>query len=188
MDVGWWLMVTYLLIGWRHNDVIGWRHKTTSDFKLLSYLLLTVFWLFWRLVHCWYSLGRPVTIGTPMVLSVFDDWYSVSFVKNSQKTVKNSQMYTAPLIAGTNRRPICCMIALRWRTVSHRSYIIDFTEDQQLTSVYIYILITYRNGTDQLQGIDQWGRRMNGHVIDIEKVELVKNHFEQLVVVTVSII
>ena len=25
------------------------------------------------LVHCWYSLGRPVTIGTPMVLSVFDD-------------------------------------------------------------------------------------------------------------------
>ena len=27
---GWWLMVTYLLIGWRHYDVIGWRHKTTS--------------------------------------------------------------------------------------------------------------------------------------------------------------
>jgi len=23
---------------------------------------------FWRLVHCWYSLGRPVTIGTPMVI------------------------------------------------------------------------------------------------------------------------
>jgi len=34
----------------------------------------------------------------------------------------------------------------------HRSSIIDFTEDQQLMSVYIYILITYRNGTDQLQG------------------------------------
>jgi len=40
------------------------------------------------LLHCWYSLGRPVTIGTPMVFSVFDDWYSVPFVKNSQK---NSQ-------------------------------------------------------------------------------------------------
>jgi len=25
------------------------------------------------LLHCWYSLGRPVTIGTAMVLSVFDD-------------------------------------------------------------------------------------------------------------------
>ena len=30
-------------------------------------------------------------IGTPMVLSVFDDWYSVQFVKNSQKQSKNSQ-------------------------------------------------------------------------------------------------
>ena len=37
----------------------------------------------------------------------------------------------------------------------HRSSIIDFTEDQQLMSVYIYILMTYRNGKDQLQGIDQ---------------------------------
>jgi len=40
------------------------------------------------LVHCWYSLGRSVTIRTPMVLSVFDDWFSVPFVKNSQKTAK----------------------------------------------------------------------------------------------------
>ena len=43
------------------------------------------------LLHCWYSLGRHVTTGTPMVLSVFDDWHSVPFVKtvkNSQKTVK----------------------------------------------------------------------------------------------------
>ena len=37
--VGWWLMVTYLFIGWRHYDVIiGWRHKTTSGLKL-SYCL-----------------------------------------------------------------------------------------------------------------------------------------------------
>ena len=28
-----------------------------------------------------------MTIGTPMVLSVFDDWYSVRIVKNSQKTI-----------------------------------------------------------------------------------------------------
>jgi len=39
------------------------------------------FWLFLTigtlLVHCWYSLDRPVTICTPMVLSGFDDWYSV---------------------------------------------------------------------------------------------------------------
>jgi len=43
------------------------------------------------LVHCWYSLGRHVTIGTPMVifavltvfwlfLTVFDDLYSVGTV------------------------------------------------------------------------------------------------------------
>ena len=33
------------------------------------------------LVHCWYSLGRPV----------FGDWFSVPFVKNSQKQSKDSQ-------------------------------------------------------------------------------------------------
>ena len=45
------------------------------------------------LVHGWYSLGRHVTICTPMVLSVFDDWYSVvPFVKNSQKTVKQQKI------------------------------------------------------------------------------------------------
>jgi len=35
----------------------------------------------------------------------------------------------------------------------HRFSIIDFTEDQQLMSVYIYILMTYRNGIDQLKVI-----------------------------------
>ena len=34
----------------------------------------------------------------------------------------------------------------------HRSAIIDFTEDQQLMSVYIYILMTYLNGIDELHG------------------------------------
>ena len=43
------------------------------------------------LLHFWDSLGRPVTIGTPMVWSVFDDWYSVPFVKNSQNS-KNEYM------------------------------------------------------------------------------------------------
>ena len=40
MDVGWWLMVTYLLIGWRHYDVTGLRHNTTSDLVLPQRLLL----------------------------------------------------------------------------------------------------------------------------------------------------
>ena len=53
------------------------------------------------MVHCWYSLGRPVTIGTPMVLNVFDDWYSVPFVKNSQKTVKTAKMtIDVPIVTG----------------------------------------------------------------------------------------
>ena len=33
---------------------------------LLFWLSFYCFWLFWRLVHCRYSLGRHVTIGTPM--------------------------------------------------------------------------------------------------------------------------
>jgi len=36
------------------------------------------------LLHCWYSLGRPVTIGTPMVIFV-------PFVKNSQKQSSDRQ-------------------------------------------------------------------------------------------------
>jgi len=46
----------------------------------------------------------------------------------------------------------------------------NFTGDQQLMSEYIYILMTYRNG----RRFDQWGRRMIGHVIDIDRTELVK--------------
>jgi len=37
------------------------------------------------------TLCRHVTIGTAMVLSVFDNWYSVPFVKISQKQSKDSQ-------------------------------------------------------------------------------------------------
>jgi len=50
----------------------------------------------------------------------------------------------------------------------HRSSMIDFTEDQQLMSVYIYILIIYHNSIDQLKAIDQWERRMIGHVTDTD--------------------
>jgi len=66
--------------------------QLTRDLFAIAKFLLTIGRL---LLHCWYSLGRPVTIGTPMVLSVFDDWYSVPFVKNSQnsqKTVKTAKI------------------------------------------------------------------------------------------------
>ena len=54
------------------------------------------------MVHCWYSLGRHVTIGTPMVLTVFDDWYSVQIVKNSRKTVKTAKMTIGvPIVTST---------------------------------------------------------------------------------------
>ena len=45
------------------------------------------------------SAPLPVTIGTPMVLSVFDDWYNVPFVKNSRKQVKRqSKQQKSPLV------------------------------------------------------------------------------------------
>ena len=67
------------------------RHVTIST-PMVIFAVLTVFWLFLTistlLVHCWYSLGRPVTIGTPIghfccfdcLLTVFDDWYTVGTV------------------------------------------------------------------------------------------------------------
>jgi len=71
---------------------------------------------FARWQHCWYAqtalcirrtrtlcicrtLCRPVTIGTPMVLSVFDDWYSVPFVNKQSKTTKRqSKQQKWPLV------------------------------------------------------------------------------------------
>ena len=60
-----------------------WRLVHQWSF-LLFWLSFDFFGLFWRLVHCWYSLGRHVTIGTPMVIFAvltvfwlfFDDWYT----------------------------------------------------------------------------------------------------------------
>jgi len=44
--------------------------QLTRDLFAIAKFLLTIGRL---LLRCWYSLDRPVTIGTPMVLSVFDD-------------------------------------------------------------------------------------------------------------------
>ena len=97
-----------------------WRLVHQWSF-LLFWLSFNSFWLFLTigtlLVYCWYTLGRYVTIGTPMdifavltvfwlFLIVFDDlvhcWYSLGrpvtigtpMVKNSQKTVKTAKMTT----------------------------------------------------------------------------------------------
>jgi len=35
--------------------------------RLVHQWSFLLFHCFWQLVHCWYSLGRPVTTGTPMV-------------------------------------------------------------------------------------------------------------------------
>jgi len=39
--------------------------QLTRDLFAIAKILLTIGRL---LLHCWYSLGRPVTIGTPMVI------------------------------------------------------------------------------------------------------------------------
>jgi len=69
-----------------------------------------------------------------------------------------------------------------WHDIVTCQHLVDFTGDEQLMSVYIYILMTYLKGTDQLKTIDQWEWRMIGHVIDIERVKLVKASFEHLVI------
>ena len=59
--------------------------QLTRDLFAIAKFLLAIGRL---LLHCWYSLGRPVTIGTPMVWSVFDNFLSISTVYYSSKTVK----------------------------------------------------------------------------------------------------
>jgi len=62
---------------------------------MVIFAVLTVFWLFLTigtlLVHCSYSLDRPVTIGTPMVLTVLAIGTVYHSSKNSQKQSKDSQ-------------------------------------------------------------------------------------------------
>ena len=79
--------------------------RTTPEIHAALFLktnrLGHVLFPFARWQHCWYAqtalcirrtLCRHVTIGTPMVLSVFDDWFSVPFVKTVKKTVKTAKM------------------------------------------------------------------------------------------------
>ena len=63
--------------------------QLTRDLFAIAMFLSTIGRLF---LHCWYSLGRHVTTSTPMVifcsfdclLTVFDEWYTVPIVKNTQ--------------------------------------------------------------------------------------------------------
>jgi len=78
-----------------------WRLVHQWSF-LLFLLYFDCFDCFWRLVHCWYSLGRHVTIGTPMVIfaiftvfwvlvTVFDDWYTVGTVLVDKRQSKQQK-------------------------------------------------------------------------------------------------
>jgi len=60
-------------------------------------------------------------------------------------------MYTAPVIAGTNRRPICCVPALRRRTVTviDHTLLISLEINNCMMSVYIYILMTEGDWTNE---------------------------------------
>jgi len=79
-----------------------WRLVHQWSF-LLFWLSFDCFWLFLTigtpLVHCCHSLGRPVTIGTQMVLSVFDDWYiqctNRQIQSKDSQTAKTAE-YTKP--------------------------------------------------------------------------------------------
>jgi len=95
----WYTVGTFLVDMWRLV------HQCSFLLFWLSFDCLRLFLTIGTpLEHCWYSLGRPVTIGTPMVLSVFDDWYSVPFltigtVYHSSKTVKRqSKQQKSPLV------------------------------------------------------------------------------------------
>ena len=67
--------------------------QLTRDLFAIAKFLLTINRL---LLHCWYSLGRPVTIGTPMVLKCF---LTIGTVYYSSKTVKRqSKQQKSPLV------------------------------------------------------------------------------------------
>jgi len=64
----------------------------------------------------------------------------------------------------------------------HQFSIIDFTEDEQLMSVYIYILMVIVTVCVSCKAIDQRERRMTGHVISLQGIKLVRGPFEHLVI------
>ena len=59
--------------------------------RLVHQRSFLLFDCFWRLVHCWYSLGRRVTIGTPMVIfAVLTVFWLYQQCINRQKQSKHS--------------------------------------------------------------------------------------------------
>ena len=93
------------------------RHVTIGTVLTVLWLFLTVFWRFWRLVHCWYTVGPTVyqqctnTLTRTMCRPCLrKDWYtvgtlldqqctnSVPIVKNSQKVKRQSKHQKWPLV------------------------------------------------------------------------------------------
>ena len=65
--------------------------QLTRDLFAIAKFLLTIGRL---LLHCWYSLGRHVTTGTPMVIFVlFWVFLTIGTVYHSSKTVKTAQKW-----------------------------------------------------------------------------------------------
>jgi len=52
--------------------------QLTRDLFAIAKFLLTIN-IGRLLFHCWYSIGRPVTIGTPMVIFAVLTRYSINF-------------------------------------------------------------------------------------------------------------
>ena len=77
--------------------------KLARDLFAIAKFLLTIGKL---LLHCLYSLGTPVTICTPMVLSVFDDWYSVPFVETVKRQSNSKKMTIGvPIVKCLHKSP-----------------------------------------------------------------------------------
>ena len=84
-------------------------------------------------------------------------------------------MYTDPLIAGTNKRHIWCVLAMRWRTVTaidHLLLILPRINNWCLNMIYhngISAEVDLTNEDEERLVTLHW-------LINIEKVELVKSH------------
>jgi len=94
-------------------------------------------------------------------------------------------MYTDPVIAGTNRRPICCMLAMRWRTVTaidHPLLILYWgstTDVWTFTYTHRPILMIYHNGISAEGDLTNEDEERIGHVT------LIDLHWERLVKTTI---
>jgi len=73
-------------------------------------------------------------------------------------------MYTASLIAGTNRRPICCVLAMRWRTVTAIDNPLLILLRINNWRLNIYILMIHHNYISAEGDLtnEDWGRRKIG--------------------------